>query len=796
MMSRLTVLIFLCLIYVSDSTSQEVLRSDLIAQIEHEVSTNDIWGYVAQDGTEYAVVGTIQDARIYSLSDPAKPQLVAQIPGAVSQWRDYKSYGTFVYQITQRGRDGLTIIDMTNAPDSIGSKTFTPTLEVNGIEAQLLTCHNLFIDDERGLAFLAGCNNGVGGILIFDLTSDPLNPTFVNAIDDRYSHDVVVRGDTLFSSEINEGNLAIYDIEDLNNPIIRSRTRTTSVFTHNAWFSDDGNFVFTTDERANSNVDAYDITDVSNPVLLDTYRPFENRGIIPHNTHYYDGFLVTSWYTEGVIVLDAHRPDNLVKVAQYDTYQLSGTGFNGCWGAYPYLPSGVVLASDLSGGLFVLDVDYQRAGYLEGIVIDIISGSSINGAVVTLVESEERLTIESSKADGVYKMGTAESGTYAVTIDHPDYDSDTVLVDIIQGQVTLQDFRLWRKGSIIEVGGFVMDADGNPIADARLIIENDIRKEESTTELDGFYKSLLVEGVYNVKVAAWGYKGRELELEITADQIDTIVLQEGYEDDFFVDLGWEVSGDAQTGIWIRDIPNGTQLDGNLSNPDQDVPNDIGDHGYVTGNLTGSVGTDDVDNGATILTSPAMDISDMTNPIIEFVPWFYNGGGTGQPIDDMMTIAVLLDDQPAFIVDTISEVEVISGRWREPIMIHLDSIDRRAKTARLQISISDQRESGHLVEGGIDRFRLEEGPQPIFPVGAEEIEISLAPNPSDGLFYIDAFTNEAIEAVSVFNVNGRIVFSDPSGDDEVDLRGILGQGIYMVQVTFESGITSASLVQIL
>ena len=42
----------------------------------------------------------------------------------------------------------------------------------------LKTVHNLYID-EKGYCYLFGANIGNGGALIFDIKSDPWNPTYV-----------------------------------------------------------------------------------------------------------------------------------------------------------------------------------------------------------------------------------------------------------------------------------------------------------------------------------------------------------------------------------------------------------------------------------------------------------------------------------------------------------------------------------------------------------------------------------------------------------------------------------------
>ncbi len=785
-----------CIWGIASISAQGDFNLELLAQRQHSnVETNDIWGYVAPDGTEYAVIGTEQDCRIYTLVDPNNPQLVKTISGAQSIWRDFKTNGEYIYQITQRGADGLTIIDMTQAPDVITSTLYKGELTVDNETITLETCHNIYIDETQGIAYLAGCNIANGAVIMFDISTDPLNPIFLGPVGRRYSHDVITRGDTLFASEINEGNLGIYDISDKENPQVISRTSTSSNFTHNAWYSDDGQFVFTTDERGGSYVDAYDISELESPIRIDQYRPTEDEAIVPHNTHYKDGYLVTSWYTEGVIILDAHRPDNLVKVGQYDTYLPQGSGFSGCWGAYPFLPSGILLASDLAGGLFVFQPDYQRAAYLEGQVVDALTGSAINGVRVVLNDADK--TIELSRANGVYKTGTGQSGTYNVTVSHPDYITQTIDVELLQGEVVDLDVKLLQRGDVFTAGGFVTDKDGTPISGAKLIFEGEFRKEETASESNGFYKSLFVKGAYQVYVAAWGYKGKVLSIDIESEELESIVLEEGYEDDFFVDLGWTVGGDARSGMWERVIPKGTFFNGSPSNPNVDVDNDLNNYAYVTGNNNSSLGADDVDDGVVTLTSPIINVESFQNAIIEITPWFFNDGGNSAANDKMEIYAFF--DKEKVLVKEITHSEGEPGRWRDPVEIKVDSINKRTKEVRIQIEVSDDTEQGHLVEGGIDKFRLYEGPLPDYADGQDEIEIIVAPNPNDGHFYVDLLTDQKATSFSIFDRSGKVIFMEKNPSEsaslKVDLQSQLQPGLYFIEVTFETGVKSTGKIQV-
>jgi hypothetical protein len=54
-------------------------------------------------------------------------------------------------------------------------------------------------------------------------------------------------------------------------------------------------------------------------------------------------------------VLDISNTADPKEVGYFDTFPVSdNTSFNGAWGVYPYLPSGVVLISDISSGLYVV----------------------------------------------------------------------------------------------------------------------------------------------------------------------------------------------------------------------------------------------------------------------------------------------------------------------------------------------------------------------------------------------------------------------------------------------------------
>ena len=143
----------------------------------------------------------------------------------------------------------------------------------------------------------------------------------------------MVRGDTLWGAAIYNGEFSVVDVSDKSNPVLLATQSTPNNFTHNCWISDDGNTLFTTDEVSGAYVTSYDVSNLNDIEELDRIQAWSSStNVIPHNTHVNGDFLITSYYTDGVSVVDASHPSNLIEVAYYDTSdEFSGSGFNGAW---------------------------------------------------------------------------------------------------------------------------------------------------------------------------------------------------------------------------------------------------------------------------------------------------------------------------------------------------------------------------------------------------------------------------------------------------------------------------------
>lgn len=381
---------------------QDSLNTQLMGHLSYNPNLNDVWGYAdTATGNEYALVGVRNGFSVVNVTNPANPVEEFFIPGASSTWRDIKTWDHYAYVMhdfsnSMSGNNGLLIVDL-DSIDNPFYKFMYPSATLNGVEDSATRSHNLWVD-ENGVLYIFGADVGFGGALMYDVATDPMNPVFLGLYNSSYLHDGYARGDTLWGAALQNG-LVVSDVSNKAQPQFLSQFNTPSVFAHNCWLSDDGNTLFTTDEVSAGYVAAYDVSDLSNVSETDRFRVQPNNNTIPHNAHVHGDFLVTSYYTYGLQVMDITVPDWLIEVAFYDTSPLSGDGYDGAWGAYPYLPSGVNLITDIQEGLFVLNTNYVHAARNYGVVKDSLTGVLLPAAKVYLKQDNDSVQLDPFNAD-------------------------------------------------------------------------------------------------------------------------------------------------------------------------------------------------------------------------------------------------------------------------------------------------------------------------------------------------------------------------------------------------------------
>ncbi len=754
------------------------LLGNLDYQALHNSDLSNLWGYTDEQGNEYAIVGVNGDGglnpggvSVVNVTDPANPVEVFFTPGPQSTWREVKTWGDYAY-ITTEAEHGLTIIDLSPLPAS----TVLPT--VLYVDPTWDTSHSLFID-ENGRLYIHGANRGNGGVIMYDLTIDPMDPVEVGDFDPWYCHDSFARGDTLYAAHIYDGFFSIVDVSDPANPVILGTQSTPSTFTHNTWLDDSGDHLFTTDEVDGAFVGSYDVSDPTDIQWIDQLQSVPGTNTIPHNTYWLNDFLVTSYYTYGVAVYDVTHPDNMIETGNYDTSPFSGGGFAGAWGVYCFLPSGNLLVSDIETGLWIIAPDYVHACWLEGTVTDAVTTSPISGATVTLLGPD---MVDQTAVDGQYATGYHAAGTYDVSFVAPGYISQTVTgVVLDNGVVTVLDVQLQPLTSFAWSGQVVDALSGNGVPGAQVQLTSGTYTWNTACDVNGnFSLPAIFEDTYDILAGQWGWRTNCSTSALIQDGTPPLVIEldPGYYDDFILDFNWTVQSAASTGHWERAEPVGTTNGPDESNPDVDAADDCGDQAYITGNGGGGAGNDDVDDGATTLTSPSFDLSTMIDPYLHYRWWFYNASGFDDPND---TLRLLIDNGVQEVeIDAFIEATAAMSQWNTDSARVLDLVSL-SSDMHFIVSIADA-DGGNLVEGGLDVFEvIEHG-----GIGVDERPLrdalQIRPNPNDGSFTLQ-WDDAGERTIEVFDATGRVVMPGtvvmgPAWNASIRLPA----GVYSVRMT--------------
>lgn len=746
-------LIFLLLfVQISKVYVQENYNLDFISNVNYgNLSGSDVWGFVTEDGTEYAIMGVETGVSIVSLADPNNPVEVEFIPGVTSIWREMASHKNFAYCIADRGTEGLLVIDMSKAPEEITWKFWNENITTNTSNKKLDRCHNIYVDPATEILYASGCNSHAnGGVLMFDIKDDPTNPVYIAPITYQYAHDVFARGNTVYASEIYNGEFTVYDISDRLNPVFLGSAETSLSFTHNVWPSDDNKYIFSTDERAGSKIDAFDISDPTNIKFLSSFQPEDIKGdgvSIPHNAHYINGFLVVSWYTSGCIIMDVHDPTNMIQVGAYDTYDGLNGGFYGSWGAYPWLPSGNILVSDMNTGLYVLSPDYVRASYLSGLTRDITTKNPINDVQVHIVS--EHLNDARTNFNGEFKTGIRFSGKFEVTFSHPDYLPKTIEVDLVSGEYTNVEVELIPLTHEFSAFVVVLDEMENPIPNAQVRIQdadNDITSE--TDQTGSTIVRLGTESNYNfANIGYWGYLNMYIDNFATYFPFDTTLqLSFGYEDNFEVDLGWDSEvlyrNDEYSGILLS-LELDTKTDPTI---------------YYTDNLDAKDG---------ILSSPSFDVTGLQNPIINFSYAFVASSSTTSPIAEF---GLIYNDE-LIPIQNLST----SNEWVLMDSLRIDAyVQNYDENLRFYIKLSGVEDCVCEYEFAFDNFKISPSDLTSSKHLLELADVKIFPNPGDGQLQLTIDKPHNYEDITIFSTSGIQVYKSKniSSTMNIDLTSLV------------------------
>jgi choice-of-anchor B domain-containing protein len=334
---------------------------------------NDIWGWFdAQSGNEYALMGMTNGTAFVDVTDPEDPIFLGRLPTQTveSTWRDIKVYQDHAYIVADgAGAHGMQVFDLTRLRGLVAPQIFSADV----VYGDFRNAHNVVINEDTGFAYAVGTNTCGEGLHIIDI-STPLNPVFRNCYSSDETHDsqcVTYQGPDTdhVNSEVcassnndraaNEQIVELVDVTDKSFPVMISSTMyPESGFAHQGWLTEDHRFFLLGDESDETGFNVptrthvFDVSDLDAPLYVFAYEAA--TAAIDHNLYVLGSRVFQANYTSGLRVLEF---GDLANSAFFDTFPTSdATAFSGAWSVYPYLPSGTIIVSDGTNGLFILSL--------------------------------------------------------------------------------------------------------------------------------------------------------------------------------------------------------------------------------------------------------------------------------------------------------------------------------------------------------------------------------------------------------------------------------------------------------
>ena len=379
---RIFILYLICIIFTignlhAQNSSKGVIK---LAQYNNpdlpKVDGTDIWNdltgwYDPIKKREYAICGTTDSIYFFDISNPEELNLIFVKSGrsVSAKNRDFETFSHYVYCVSDQafGDGRLQIFDLQYLPDSVPEVyasnklgKYTHTIFVDSVLKRLYMCSNtlnigfsamdvLSIEKPDSPSFLFKLN----------IPAKPSGGSLFNKV-----HEMYAKNDTCFLSAEYNG-LFFFRLKDARNQTLLGSITSypEQGYNHSSWLDKSGKYLMFTDEDESLDIKIFDISNYANPKFVSSFN--SSPQAMSHNAYWIDDFAYVSSYHDGFVVYNIKNPAQPEKVAWYDTHPDEPeiySGYKGCWGIYPYLPSKNIIASDLTYGIYVLKIDSQFTG--------------------------------------------------------------------------------------------------------------------------------------------------------------------------------------------------------------------------------------------------------------------------------------------------------------------------------------------------------------------------------------------------------------------------------------------------
>lgn len=339
-----------------------------LPKLENYQVWNDLTGWVDSiSKKEYVIAGSTDSIYFFDVSNPENMVLCDVKSGRSTNVvnRDYECYSHYAYCVSDNRTPGsLQVFDLQYLPDSVHLVFDSDSLSFN--------THSIFIEAKSKRLYLCINRLKSGGVAAMDVMSleNPEKPTWIGRLkvptfgdgsaSFRNVHEVFVRNDTAYCSTEYNG-LYIFDLRNLQDQKLISviSQYPQNGYNHSSWVDESGKFLMFTDEIPGGlDIKVYDISDIRNPIWKNSFH--SNDAATAHNAFFVGDEAYVSYYHDGFYIFNLKDKEQISVAAYYHTSTYpppSYDGWKGCWGVYPFFPSGNIAVSDMGEGIFMLKRD-------------------------------------------------------------------------------------------------------------------------------------------------------------------------------------------------------------------------------------------------------------------------------------------------------------------------------------------------------------------------------------------------------------------------------------------------------
>jgi len=297
------------------------------------------WGYTDEaTGREYGLICARNEGLSIIYLDTIPQVEVAFVPGG-NDTKEVRVWDHYAVVISEGA--STKIVDIIDPYNPV-----VLSLIAGGRHCCMVDSHYVYLS-----------GGGPGGLAIWSI-ANPSAPQLMDQYNPDYYHDYAIHNNTVAAFRIYGAGIDLLDVTDKTNIQFITNFNYPNSGAHNGAFTEDGNYLFVGDEIGGDGSNpwnwtrTFDVSDPNNVAYVSDL--IVNPYTIVHNCYIKGDYLVISHYTEGVRIWNVANPLAPFEVAHFDTYPGSFWGYGGCWHNYPYFPSGRIIASDMTYGLFVL----------------------------------------------------------------------------------------------------------------------------------------------------------------------------------------------------------------------------------------------------------------------------------------------------------------------------------------------------------------------------------------------------------------------------------------------------------